>query len=135
MRRAAIGLGLAVTLLGCGLPPAPDRVELLTGIESCYAGGQQPSYAGVLVAHPVYGTQINGRPVMWTVGYTGRRLANGDIEVLNRSGEIVATTGKAYAIAPVPWQRQDVQRLLDGLNAIGAPDCYPWDFEEVPPGS
>lgn len=131
MRRTTAALALGLCLLGCG--PAGDQVPLLTGIEACWAGGQSPSYAGVLVPDPEYGTRIDGRPVMWTVGYTGRRLPTGEIAVLNTSGEVIATTGKAYAISPVPPQRDEARSLLQRLNAIPAPDCYPWDFVEVSP--
>jgi hypothetical protein len=135
MRRIATGLPLALFLFGCGSPnPLSDRVELLTGIEACFAGGQQPSYAGVLVPDPEFGTRIEGKgPVMWPVGYTGRRLPAGEIQVLNTSAEVVATTGRAYAISPAPQQGEEAQELLERVGAIAAPDCYDWDIEEVPP--
>jgi hypothetical protein len=134
MRRVTTTLALGLCLLGCGPSVLPgDRVALLTGVEGCYAGAQSPSYAGVLVPDPEYGTRIDGRPVMWTVGYTGMRLPTGEIAVLNTSGEVIATTGKAYAISPAPFQPGEAGRLLQRLNAIPAPDCYPWDFVEVPP--
>lgn len=134
MRRAETLLGLAVSLclLGCGsLIPGFDRVELLTGLNACYAGAQQPSYAGRLVPDPKYGTRIEGQgPVMWMEGYTGRRLPGGDVEVLDTEGNVVATTGREYAIAPAPNY---------GVNlpprAILAPDCYPWDFVDCTPGT
>jgi hypothetical protein len=132
MRTMTATLALAMCLLAC--TPSGDPVELLTGVEACYAGGQQPSYAGVLVPDQEYGTRIDGKgPVMWPVGYTGLRLRTGEIAVLDRSGNVVATTGKAYAISPAPPQQEEAQRLLERIGAIAAPDCYPWDLEEVPP--
>lgn len=134
MRRVTAALASVLCLLGCGSAATWGLpVELLTGVEGCYAGGQSPSYAGVLVPDPVYGTSIDGRPVMWTVGYTGMRLPSGEIVVSNTSGEVIATTGKAYAISPAPFQPGEAGRLLELLNAIPAPDCYPWDFVEVSP--
>lgn len=132
MRPIATTLALALFLLGCGTFKG-DKIALLTGIEACYAGGQSPRYAGVLVPDQEYGTQIGGRPVMWPVGFTGRRLDSGEVVVLDPSGEVVALTGKAYAISPAPPQREEAQRLLERLGAIAAPACYPWDLEEVAP--
>jgi hypothetical protein len=131
-RRSAITLALALCLLGCSAPKG-EPVDLLTGIEACYAGGQRPSYAGVLAPDPEYGTQIDGRPVMWPVGYTGLRLTGGEIAVLDRSGNVVATTGRAYAISGAPRPRGEKGELMERIGAIAAPDCYPWDFEEVHP--
>jgi len=70
---------------------------------------------------------------MWPVGYTGLRLAGGQVVVLDRSGNVVATTGKEYAIAPPPHPGGEAGQLMDRIGAIAAPDCYPWDFEEVTP--
>jgi hypothetical protein len=41
-------------------------------------------------------------PVMWPTGYTGLRLARGEVEVLDEAGKVVATTGKRYDIAERP---------------------------------
>ena len=136
MRRIATTLALALSLVGCGLIPGP--VRLLTGIEACYAGGEHPVFQGVLVPDPEYGTRIAGKgPVMWPVGYTARRagLRWGPIEVLDRAGNVVATTGRAYMMAPVPNQREEAQRLLDSAGAIASPDCYGWDLVDCSPSS
>jgi hypothetical protein len=70
---------------------------------------------------------------MWPVGYTGLRLRTGEIAVLDRFGNVVATTGKAYAISPAPRQREGAQGLLERIGVIAAPNCYEWDLVEVAP--
>ncbi len=132
-RRLPAGLALALVLLGCGvenLPPEP--ISLLTGVAACYAGGARPAYAGVLVPDPVYGTRFGRSPVMWPVGYTGLLLNGGHVAVLNAGGDRVATTGKAYAITPVPDQGGEAGRAMARAGAIGVCDSYAWDLEEVP---
>ena len=120
MHRVIATLALALCLLGCSREG--EEVALLTGEIGCYAGGQSPSYAGVLVPDKSHGTRIDGKgPVMWPVGYTGSRLAGGQVAVLNGSGTVVATTGREYAISPALHSG-------GGIGAIAAPDCYPWDF-------
>ncbi len=126
MRRVASTLALALFLLGCSTP-----VALLTGVDSCYAGAQHPAFQGVLVPDPEYGTKIDGKgPVMWPVGYTARGagLFWGEIEVLDEAGMVVATTGKAYSIAPAPMPRGEAGRLMERVGAIPAPNCYSHDF-------
>jgi len=59
MRTMTATLALALCLLAC--TPSGDPVELLTGVEACYAGGQQPSYAGCLVPDQEYVTRIDGK--------------------------------------------------------------------------
>ena len=71
---------------------------------------------------------------MWMVGYTGRRLPSGGVEVLNMKGEVIATTGKAYAIAPT-LLRPETDQLLRRLNGIPAPDCYVHDFVDCSEGT
>lgn len=102
---------------------------MLTGVDSCYAGAQSPAYMGVLVPDPEYGTRIEGRgPVMWPSGYTGSRQADGQVAVLDGSGNVVATTGREYAISPAPDPGGEAGALMDRIGAIAAPNCYPWDF-------
>jgi hypothetical protein len=132
VRRLTASLGLALSLLGCDLAGLPsERVELLTGIEACYAGGARPAYAGVLAPDPYYGTRFDAGPAMWPVGYTGVRLIGGQVAVLNAGGDLVAMTGKAYAITPVP-EVGESGRELARVGAIGVCDSYEWDLEEVP---
>jgi hypothetical protein len=109
VRRVITTLALALFVVGCG------PVALLTGgTESCSIGGVAPmSIVGVLIADPQSGTAIRvdpsqtqwgpaipgmTLPVMWPPGYTGRRLVNGEVEVL-RAGEVVLTTGRRVALS------------------------------------
>jgi hypothetical protein len=127
MHRLTATVALALCLLGCS--PEGERIELLTGVDSCYAGAQSPGYAGVLVPDPEYGTRIEGKgPVMWPSGYTALPLDGGQIAVLDGSGNIVATTGREYAISPAPRPQGEAGELMDRIGAIAAPNCYPWDF-------
>lgn len=106
-RRLSTTLALALCVLGCGLMPGP--VALLTGgAEECsIRAGAPTSIQGVLIADPQSGTAIevdptesqwgpgiagSTLPVMWPMGYTGRRVPGGEVEVL-RAGEVVVTTG------------------------------------------
>jgi hypothetical protein len=124
MRRVITTLSLALCLLGC-----TGEVKLLTGADGCYAGGENPTYAGVLVPDPEYGTRIDGKgPVMWPSGYTGSRLAEGQIAVLDGSGNVVARTGREYAIANAPHPGGEAGQLMDRIGAIPAVNCYGWDL-------
>ena len=125
MRPIATTLALALCLLGCRNGP----VALLTGADACYAGGQSPSYAGVLVPDPQYGTRIEGKgPVIWPSGYTASPLEGGQVAVLDGSGNVVATTGREYAIANAPRPGGAAGELVDSIGAIAAPNCYDWDL-------
>ena len=59
---------------------------------------------------------------MWPVGYTGVRLAGGQVAVFNVKGGLVATTGKTYRFSPVPGQPGEA------FGAVPVCDAYPWDF-------
>jgi hypothetical protein len=43
-------------------------------------------------------------PVRWPEGYTARRTLGGEVEVLNKQGEVVATTGRKYSLAGCFYQ-------------------------------
>ena len=132
VRRHA-SLALALFLFGCGTERLPtERIELLTGVVACYAGGASPAYAGVLLVDPVHGTRFDSGPVMWPVGYSGVLLTGGQVAVLNAGGDLVATTGKAYEITPVPDQPNEAGRVMERVGAIGVCDSYEWDIDEVP---
>jgi hypothetical protein len=98
---------LALVLAGCA--PA-DSVHLLTGDDQMTrngAGCYTNFAAGLLTADPVNGTRIadesTGGPgapvvaVMWPPGFTARR-SGGEVEVLDRSGGVIVTTGNRYQI-------------------------------------
>jgi hypothetical protein len=106
MRRIATTLALALCLLGCGSEVLPwDRVDLLTNTGNppspyCYTA----AFGGPLIVDRTYGTAITDPegsigpvPVMWPVGFTGRRVGS-EVEVLDLDGMVVATTGRTYEI-------------------------------------
>lgn len=123
MHRLPAILALALFVLGCSAQNG-EPVELLTGVTGCYAGGEHP-IEGQLTADPEYGTRFNGKAVIWPVGFTGVRLADGEVAVLNQAGNVIATTGKDYGIAIAP--------AGDGVEGYpAAVNCgYPQDFYEV----
>jgi hypothetical protein len=134
MRRVTTTLALALCLLGCGLMPGP--VELLTGVDACYAGGEHATFGGLLVADSTYGTPINSRPIMWPVGFTGVRLGfGGEVAVRNRDGKVVATTGREYRLSSAPHVLDEKRSLMERIDAFpAAGDCYGWDIvDEGPP--
>jgi hypothetical protein len=103
-------------------------IELLTGVDRCYAGGES-GIRGMLLADPTYGASINGMPVMWPVGFTGVRVG-GEIGVLDSAGKAVATTGKVYYMSRGPVSSEDKRLLMESIGAFpAAANCgYPWDF-------
>ena len=110
-------------MLGCSAPNG-QPVKLLTGVTACYAGGEHAIEAQ-LIADPEYGTRFNGRAVIWPVGFTGVRLADGEVAVLNQAGKTIATTGKEYGIATA-----SAANGVEGYPA--AVNCgHPQDFYEV----
>ncbi len=107
--------GLAVV---DGLPGQP--VALLTDAEDGMHGACFLSFIeGELVTDPVSGTAIIGRnggsteerlPVMWPLGWTGRRTLFSDVEVLDPTGRVVVRTGTrvhlmggGYGPSGRPW--------------------------------
>jgi hypothetical protein len=117
MRRITTTLALALFLLGCDSVVLPwDRVQLLTddaakytvntdGTLGGWSCGLMPT-TGDLIADPTSGTAYKdstpgspntSTPAMWLPGYTGRRVGS-EVEVLDRQGKVVATTGKRYRL-------------------------------------
>lgn len=99
MRRVITALLLALGLAGCG----GELVTLLTGGSGGCFPGPQTGIRGVLVADPRSGTAVKSSTgglelVMWPPGYTGRRTFFGEVEVLDTSGRVVATTGRKVAL-------------------------------------
>ena len=90
----------------------------------CYLGGEGGP-TGQLAVDPKYGTSLDGRPVIWPEGFSARR-AGDEIEVLDPSGNVVATTGRRYRIS----YRALTDPLIRTADAIpAAVGCgYPWDF-------
>lgn len=105
MRRAMASIALPLFLLGCGsanttpnpTPNAdPDAVQLVTDDSALRSGigcWLMPSY-GELVADSTLGVVFKdtGQAAVWPTGYTGRRVGS-EVEVLDRQGKVVATTG------------------------------------------
>lgn len=123
MRQVGIALLVAAVLAaGCGGVESGDRVQLLTADLGCFAGGEHQVTAP-LVADAEHGTTFTGLPVVWPRGFTGRR-AGSEVEVLDAAGNVRATTGRRYWIAPaygIPY----------GEKFPAAVDCpYAWDFGE-----
>ena len=104
----AIALGLAVGVAVVGLP-----VTILTGYggigpityssdRGCYLS----SISAKLVTDPTYGTAViehdptgldRHLPVMWLPGDTARRSGS-EVEILDRTGSVIARTGQAWQI-------------------------------------
>lgn len=99
---AVVGAGVVGGLaIVNGLPGEP--VALLTDADDGMHGGCFLSFIeGELVTDPVAGTAIIGRnggttdkrlPVMWPVGWTGRRTLFSGVEVLDPTGRSIVRTG------------------------------------------
>lgn len=119
MRRLLVALALCLSACGGAVAVSPGPVQLLTGgSEGCYAG-PPTTVQGPLIFDPKNGTAIRVEsrevsapmppvaigttvPVMWPTGYTGLRLASGEVEVRDVTGKLVATTGKRFDIAERP---------------------------------
>ena len=71
----------------------PPEQLLVTADGPCFVG----PWEGLLVADPRTGTAIvtgdRVQSLVWVTGYTGRRVGS-EIEVIDRQGEVVATTGQ-----------------------------------------
>ncbi len=114
----ALALGLAVGVAVVGL--RGSAVTILTGpggipgnTASSYTGCYTDFIVGELVTDPTYGTAViehdpNGRnpdqryPVMWLPGDTGRQSGS-EVEILDRSGKVVARTDQVWKIAGGGW--------------------------------
>jgi len=132
MRRVATTLALALCLLGCGQAPVGVPVQLLTGVDACYAGGEQ-GVESVLLPDPEFGTRFDDRPVMWPLGFTAVQLLGGEVAVIDDDGKHLATTGKTYFISYAPVYATESRELMERFGAFpAAASCgHPWDFKEV----
>lgn len=128
MRRLITTLVLGLCLLGCDeAAPAVEPVQLLTGVNGCYAGGES-GRGGLLLGDPEFGTRFDGNPVMWPQGFTGA-LVGGEIQVLDAEGNVVAKTGSRYfiSVAPIAEERRALMEAIGAYPA--AANCgYPWDL-------
>jgi hypothetical protein len=105
-----------------------DGAPLLTGVDSCWAGGET-GMSGRLLVDRDHGTSFNGRPVMWPTGFTAARRF-GEVEVRNAGGTVVAMTGRDYFISHGRVADPEALELMERLNAFpAAANCgYAWDF-------
>jgi len=111
----ALALGIAVGVAFVG--PRGSPVTILTGtggIPGNTAGSAHPScytssIFGELVTDPTYGTAViehdstghnpdRRYPVMWLPGDTGRQSGS-EVEILDRTGSVIARTGQDWQIA------------------------------------
>ena len=102
--RAIVVLVVAVCALGCGSSaPAATSYLLTTDI----AGGQRCSASeyvtGVLVDDPTLGLVIRddqgvATHIVWRQSDSARKLPGGEIEVLDSSETVIATSGRRYRI-------------------------------------
>jgi len=128
VRRVITTLALALSLLGCGssapsgsaapsvsAAPAGEPIELRTGVDPDLGPERSDGLnacrtfwnVGLLIVDADFGTAAEGnygiKPLIWPLGYTARRLAGGEVVVLNRTGDVVATTGHKYQFWTVAW--------------------------------
>ena len=103
MRRIMTTLALALCLLGCGAVVLPwDRVALRTSDTDTSSECSLSGRRGELILDAEFGLAWSAgpddiRPVIWPRGFTGRRVGS-EVEVLDRDGNVVATTGREYEI-------------------------------------
>ena len=110
--RAIVVLAVAVCALGCG-PAAPAATSFLlttdvSGGNPCTAS---ESVTGVLVLDATLGLVIRDdlgvvTPIVWRQSDKARQLPGGDIEVLDSSETVIATSGNRYRIGgyrPPAW--------------------------------
>src|SRR4051794_21734770 len=108
LNRVAIAVALELSLLGCGPRGAGEggpvpllTVETQTSFGSCVL---DLFYVADVIADPTSGTPTDaatGEPFAWPKGFTARR-AGPEVEVFNRGGNVVLTTGTRYRMCPPP---------------------------------
>jgi hypothetical protein len=121
--RALVVLLFALGFNACGAfaqsSPSGEPIQLLTGnadghtvwskdgVRSCLG----LNIVGELVSDAKYGTVVGVTPVIWPLGFTGRREGS-EVAVLDPTGEVVATTGRTYRLDGGYWG--------EGFSACGA---------------
>ena len=104
-RRMAAAASVALGLVVVVSLAQPDRVHLVTGDPASYTFGADGApmvqcsdlpMIGTLIADADVGTTFqDGQPAKWLPGYSGRRVGS-EVEVLDWTGKVVATTGRKY---------------------------------------
>jgi hypothetical protein len=100
LRITTTTLVLALCLAGCGTSKG-EQVALVT--QGGGGNGCVLLYEVVdVIADPTYGTVVKegGWPLRWPTGYTAWRVGT-EVQVLDRSGNVILTTGGRYRIGPV----------------------------------
>ena len=131
-------LGCSALQSGVSAVPTAVPIHLLTGVDGCWAGGESSSgITGVLLPDPTSGTSINGKPIMWPVGFTGRRLPDGEVEVVDPDGRVLATTGRTYHLSIGVVSGKAASADVGGAFPAAANCGYAWDFMDctLAPGS
>ena len=103
-------LVLALGSVGCG--PHAGAVQLLTGDPlgpgACYTNFAEGLLvvqgSGTAIADETAGGSPVTSPVMWRSGFTGR-WAGSQIEVMDPTGKVVATTGRRYRLSGGYYQQ------------------------------
>ena len=101
VRPIATTVALALCLLGCVFR---QQVPLSTSATDSGGGCWLMHEVVDLIADPTSGTPTikgTGAPLKWPRGYTARR-AGTEVEVLDRDGTVVLTTGGRYSVCPSP---------------------------------
>jgi hypothetical protein len=113
-RIAAATAALTLCLLGCG----PQPVQLRTGVGSCFL--MIFPIWGRLLPDALYGTTLDGVPIIWPAGYTGVRAPDGGVAVAGADGKIVATTGNDYWLGNGMAFSEENDRLVKEVHAFPA---------------
>ena len=126
-------LALALWLLGCRADPPGEPVALVTApSEPCYAYPRDVTLladpGGGVVAHYTDGTPWEDVPVVWPLGYVGRRDGS-TIVVYDGDGIERARTGMTTSIAPGDFFNPDfagVRATCLGLIPESGPHPPEW---------
>jgi hypothetical protein len=127
---ALVVLGLVAIGSRIG-PPHPylvvgQLIETSTGRPFCESvGGLSEVH---LTFHPEFGTATQDeRPMTWPPGFTAR-LVGSEVHVHDATGELVAETGKSYAIRAGESLKTALNFGLGGVRWVGDPIPAHADF-------
>ncbi len=126
----AFGVGLlALSAVFIVLPSLEPRVELRTGpqtgsSDSLTSGCYASDITGELVPDVAAGTAIVPEKISlprvavdWPPGFSGRRTWDGQVEVLNEKGNVVARTGTRIELSAATTRA--TMATLRAIRAIG----------------
>jgi hypothetical protein len=118
LRRGIAALAVALFLVGCGSDPRTGQPVQLITVETQPRFGScvlDLFYVADIVADATTGTPVDaatGEAFAWPKGFTARR-AGSEVEVFDRAGNLVLTTGRRYRVCPAA----DETRPGSGLAA------------------